>query len=437
MGLFDRFTNKKRQRTLVVGLDGIPFSLLQDLRKQGRIPLMDSLFRKGYFDKMNVCIPEISSVSWSSFITGRQSGEHGIFGFIDLKPGTYEMQFPNFSHLKAPTLWDELADLNKKTVVINMPATYPARRINGALISGFVAIDINKSVYPADLVSNLNQMGYRIDIDTMKARQDHEFLFKELSDTLEGRQRAVDFLWKEIDWDLFIVVVTGTDRLMHFLWNAFEDKDHKHHQDSLGYFGKVDTFVGRLYEKFSELNPSDGDSQDFFMLSDHGFTKIKTEVYLNRWLQESGYLKFQKENPETIMDIGPGSSAFALDPSRIYINLKGKYPLGTVDASDYDRLREELKTGLEKLEYGDGHPVIKKVYRKEELYHGACIDQAPDLVLLSLHGYDLKGRVNVSEVFGLSGLEGMHTQDDAFFFSSRGSECKSIFDAKNIIMKTL
>jgi predicted AlkP superfamily phosphohydrolase/phosphomutase len=56
------------------------------------------------------------------------------------------MYFPNFSHLKAPTLWDELARQDRKTVVINMPATYPARQINGALISGFVAIDINKAV---------------------------------------------------------------------------------------------------------------------------------------------------------------------------------------------------------------------------------------------------------------------------------------------------
>ena len=239
MGLFDKFKKKERRRAVVVGLDGVPYTLLQDLKKRGQIPNMSEIFDKGFFGQMSVCIPEISSVSWSSFMTGTQSGEHGIFGFIDLEPGTYRMYFPNFTHLKAPTLWDDLAVQGKKTVVINMPATYPARRTEGALISGFVAIDINKAVYPNNFIPHLNDMGYRIDIDTMKARQDHDFLFRDLDETLDARKRAVDFFWNEIDWDLFIVVITGTDRLMHFLWDAYEDEGHGHHQHFMDYINNL------------------------------------------------------------------------------------------------------------------------------------------------------------------------------------------------------
>lgn len=108
---------------------------------------------------MSVCIPEISSVSWSSFMTGSQSGEHGIYGFVDLEPGTYQMYFPNFTHFQFPTLWDNLASQGRKPVVINMPSTYPARKINGVLIFGFVAIDINKAVYLTSLTARLNEMG--------------------------------------------------------------------------------------------------------------------------------------------------------------------------------------------------------------------------------------------------------------------------------------
>ncbi|MBU4129124.1 MAG: alkaline phosphatase family protein [Proteobacteria bacterium] len=437
MGLFNKLLKKERNRSVIIGLDGVPFSMLKDLKENSGIPNMSSLFDKGYFGKMNVCVPEISSVSWSSFMTGTQSGEHGIFGFIDLEPGTYKMYFPNFMNLKHNTLWDELSKEDKKAVVINMPATYPAKKINGALISGFVAIDINKAVYPTSIIPDLNKMGYRIDVDTMKARQDHDFLFQDLKNTLEGRRRAVDFLWKEIDWDLFIVVITGTDRLMHFLWNAYEDTGHSYHKNFLDYFKLVDSFVGNIYEKFLSLNGSKEDKNNFFMLSDHGFTKIKTEVYLNRWLQDNGYLKFQKDNPKTIMDIAPDSTAFALDPSRIHINMKGKYPFGKVDISDLNRVCEELKDGLEKLCFDDGNCVAKKVYFKEELYNGPYIDQAPDLVVLSHHGYDLKGRVSSPEVFGLTNLQGMHTQDDAFFFNSNGMQCNSIFEAKKIILESL
>jgi len=398
-----------------VGLDGVPYTLLRDLKKMGHIPFMASIFDKGYFGQMSVSIPEISSVSWSSFMTGTQSGEHGIFGFVDLEPGSYKMYFPNFTNLRASTLWDDIANKGKKSVVINMPATYPAREMNGALIAGFIAIDMNKAVYPSSLAHCLNEMGYRIDIDTMKARKDHDFLFRELEETLEGRERAVDFLWNEFDWCLFIVVITGTDRLMHFVWDAIEDAGHPHHEHFLEYFSELDGFVGRLYDRFLGLEGSKNGENKFFMLSDHGFTGIKTEVYLNRWLQENGCLKFEKEPPGSIIDIGPGSIAFAMDPSRIYINLKEKFPLGKVDGKDYVRIRDELKMGLESLTFQDGDKISKKVLFKEELYWGPYIDFAPDLVILSNHCYDLKGKVNSKKIFGRTDLTGMHSQDDAFF----------------------
>jgi predicted AlkP superfamily phosphohydrolase/phosphomutase len=282
----------------------------------------------------------------------------------------------------------------------------------------------------------LNGINYRIDIDTAKARFDHGYLFQELDTTLAGRRMAVDLLWEEIDWDLFVVVVTGTDRLMHFLWDAYEDKSHKHHQDFLNYFKKVDKFVGWMVDRLTTMPGYRQSSHQIFMLSDHGFTKIKSEVYLNRWLQENGYLYFEKDPPETIMDIGPNSRAFALDPSRIYINLKGKYPYGKVDKSDYEKIRKDIQSGLETLEYNGHRDVIGNVYQREELYTGPFMDQAPDLVLLSNHGFDLKGRVTSDAVFGRTDLSGMHTQDDAFFFSSHGTACDSIFNANKIIAET-
>ena len=92
MGLLDRFNKKERARAVVLGLDGVPHSLLENLKKRGRIPYMASIFKNGYFGRMSVCIPEISSVSWSSFMTGAQSGVHGIYGFMDLEPGTYTLR---------------------------------------------------------------------------------------------------------------------------------------------------------------------------------------------------------------------------------------------------------------------------------------------------------------------------------------------------------
>ena len=137
------------------------------------------------------------------------------------------------------------------------------------------------------------------------------------------------------------------------------------------------------------------------------------------------------------MEIGTGSKAFTMDPSRIYVNLKSKYPLGTVDSKDYERIREEIKIGLEELNFQNNGHVVKKIYLKEELYSGPHLDYAPDLVVLSNDGFDLKGKVNCDNVFGRTDLTGMHNQNDAFFFSTSGAQCKSIFEAKGIVLDGL
>ena len=293
-----------------------------------------------------------------------------------------------------------------------------------------MAIDLKKAVYPADLYSKLKDLNYRIDIDTARARDDHEFLIKDLDQTLTVRKKVANHLWHNYDWDLFMVVITGTDRLQHFLFDAYADENHPYHQAFIEYYQKIDKLIAHFYDLYtSHLSPN---SSRFIMLSDHGFTNIKSEVYINRWLYENGYLKFSKENPQTISDIGEGSKAFALDPSRIYINLKGKYPLGCVEKQDYYRLREELKQAFLEIKF-DGEPILRNVFFKEEIYSGPYLDKAPDLVILSNHGFDLKGSVQKETIFGRSKLQGMHTYDDAFFFNDRGEKCENIFEVKEII----
>jgi hypothetical protein len=59
------------------------------------------------------------------------------------------------------------------------------------------------------------------------------------------------------------------------------------------------------------------------------------------------------------------------------------------------------------------------------------------LVILSEHGFDLKGRVSSDKVFSRSDLSGMHTQDDAFFYNSSGAKCETIFGVKDCILNAL
>ena len=142
------------KKACVVGLDGVPHSMLTRFMDSGVMPNLRDIVAKGRIASMSVTLPEISSVSWSSFMTGKNPGEHGIFGFTDLQEGTYKTGFPNFRDLKCDTMWDRLGQAKMKSVVINQPATYPARPIHGALVSGFVAVQLERDIMDGEAASS-------------------------------------------------------------------------------------------------------------------------------------------------------------------------------------------------------------------------------------------------------------------------------------------
>jgi uncharacterized sulfatase len=113
-------------------------------------------------------------------------------------------------------------------------------------------------------------------------------------------------------------------------------------------------------------------------------------------------------------DIADDTKAYSLIPGRFYINLEGREPRGSVPESEYETVREELKTKLEGLEGPDGRPVCDRVVEKEAAYRGVHDDIAPDLTVVPNHGFDLKSGFKGSEdVFGVGPRNGMHSFDNA------------------------
>ena len=409
MGLFNK---KKTRRVCVVGLDGVPHSLLEKLIAEGVTPRLAEIGRAGPFARMTVTLPEISAVSWPSFATGLNPGGHGVFGFTDLKPGTYDVRFTSSADVKAPTIWDRLGRVRKRAVVVNQPSTYPASSINGALVAGFVAVDFDRAIMPPPLRSKLRRLGYEIDIDTVKCREDHDLLQKQLTATLDGRRRAAILLWENETWDYFELVVTGTDRLQHYLWDALADAEHPRHDFCLSYYREVDRLVGDMFARAREAAAA------FYLLSDHGFCAAEQEVYLNTWLVQEGFLSFEGDTNDSLAALAAGTRAFALDPNRIYVNVAGKYPRGAVRPGDVGAVKAEIRNRLTALSY-KGRPVIKKVFDRDEIYDGPYTEKGPDLVAVAHHGFDVKAHLGKSEVFAKTNLSGMHTYDDAVFWSAQ------------------
>lgn len=420
--------SKKNKKALLIGIDGVPHSLLKTCIEKDVMPNLKQILKQGHtLRPMNASLPDVSSVSWTSFSTGVNPGEHGIYGFTELEPENYSLYFPNSRDVKAPPFWEILgktsrgtSTLSKKylgqvssplrSVILNLPHTYPASPMNGVLVSGFVAIDLKKAVYPESVFQTLRSMNYIIDVDAEKAREDKGAFLKGIFDCFEIRKKAIFHFFEEEPWDLFFACVTESDRLHHFFFDAAGQEDHPYHGPFLNFYAEVDKFIKKLYDSFVEKSGGKG----FLMiLSDHGFAPIKKEVYINPYLQQTGFLELK---PEGLFyeRIGSQTRAFNLDPCRIYVNGQGLYGRGRVRREERLQVLKEVREALESLRSEDGEKVIDKIHQKEEIYRGPYLDRAPDLVCLPRDGYDLKGGIEKKGVFGRTIFEGMHTWHDAF-----------------------
>jgi predicted AlkP superfamily phosphohydrolase/phosphomutase len=404
------------RRVCVVGLDGVPYGLLKRLAEGGVMPHVAAFARGGHLAPMRAALPPISSVSWTSFMTGANPGEHGIFGFTDVDPNSYALRFPLFGEVAVPTFWDTLGQRGLHSVVLNQPSTYPARPLAGVLVSGFVAIDLARAVYPLAQLPALQAMGYRVDADLRQAAEHPDRLLDDLFALLAVRRQAALHCWEQERWDYFQLVLTGTDRLHHFLWRAVVSEDDPRHARAMEYYRAVDEVIGELWDRFYAGRGAETEGEGFLLLSDHGFTEVRREVRLNAWLRERGYLTYRTESPETVADLAPGTRAFALDPGRIYVNVRDRFPQGCVAPEEAPALRAELQAELSALQEA-GEPVIAAVFPREQIFHGARVHLAPDLVALGHPGFDLKGTAREREVFGGTHFQGMHTWEDAFVLS--------------------
>jgi len=435
MGILDRFKSSGK-RLFVLGIDGVPHTLITRLLGRGDLPNLAALVSEGSLVRYNSTLPWVSSVAWSTYMTGVNAGKHGIYGFVDRRPGSYKTFIPTSRHMIGETLWEYLSTHGKRVIVMNVPVTYPPRKVNGILVGGFLSPNLEKAVYPPQFSEQLKQLGYRIDADPWAAYEDKTKLLDDLDETLARRAKAMFYFMDHEEWDFFQCHIMETDRLHHFLWGEMEEDDPVLAPRFYAFYRSLDRVIGELCAKLD-------DDTELVLLSDHGFCGLRQEVYVNHWLAQQGWLAFDVNEPKSLEDMSAQSAAYSLDPGRIYINLRGREPKGCVSpGSQYESLREEIASAaLELADPDSGERVFQAAYRREELYHGPCFNAAPDLLLQPVDGFDPKGAIH-KPVLTHKGsvLVGMHTFDDAFLYI-RGRTIRegtwSIIDAAPTLLQLM
>ena len=193
---------------------------------------------------------------------------------------------------------------------------------------------------------------------------------------------------------------------------------------------KWDKTIGAVLDKFEAL-PGE---KKLISFADHGFAALETEVDLNTFLVQNGYLEYTrpaKDQWDSTV-ISSTSKAFALDPGRIYIHTSD-FARGQVDHAQAEKTAAEIADKLMQLKF-NGQLVMQQVLTRRQAYGDGPIGNPPDLICTAKPGFDLKAKFDRAEIFGFHGRTGTHTVEDAFFYSSDGQQIEFMHQTGQIIL---
>jgi predicted AlkP superfamily phosphohydrolase/phosphomutase len=412
-------------RVLVIGLDGGTFDLILPWVQKGHLPVFKKLMQEGTWGELQSTMPPLTGPAWSSFITGKNPGKHGIYDFMHRNPKGYNWITFNATQRSGISFWRLLGDHGKKVIVFNVPGTYPPEKVNGVLISGYLTPPTASDfVFPAELKSELEEeIGYRSTFypgATYSLGREERFI-QAIEEMTDRTSRVMDFLMKRFPWDCFVGVFQSPDLLQHCLW-----KDLGHPTFGAAFlrlYEKIDRHLGKLLSLLDERTI-------LVILSDHGFGDLKKQIFLNTWLLSKGFLKLRPnltgKIKKTIFNMGlvpmkihqlsvrlgidfsdkmmekkkslfsflgrvvlsledvdwERTKAYAMgNMGYISINLQGREPKGCVKpGEDYRKTVDEITEALYDMKDPEtGEAIIDRVFSREELYSGPHLSEAPDL----------------------------------------------------------
>jgi len=408
MGLFDRLRGDGKPRAAFFGIDGVPYTLIDD--NSDEFENLTAIEAEGSGGAIDSIVPPESSACWPSLTTGINPGQTGVYGFQDRENGSYDTYVPMGRDVQATRIWDRVEGAQRDATVMNVPVTFPPQESVQRMVSGFLSPGVDRAAKPDELRRSLEELDYTIDVNAKLGHDDDKSEFiEDAHETLDRRFEAFKKYVQADDWDLFFGVFMTTDRVNHFLFKHYE-QDGEYKEEFLEFYRKVDRYLGELREMLA-------DDVTMLVASDHGFTSLEREVHFNEWLRQEGWLDYEDDDHEELGDISDDTRAYSLIPGRFYINLEGREPRGSVPQEEYESVRAELREKLESLEGPDGTPVADHVETKAGAFRGDHDDIAPDLTVIPNHGFDLKaGFKGSDDVFGVGPRNGMHSFDNACLF---------------------
>lgn len=414
-------------RVFVIALDGVGFPLIVPWMEAGHLPNISNLFSQGASGELTSTIPPLTGPAWSTFQTGVNPGKHGVLGWT--KRRQYGISVVDGSDIRYKTIWELASASGKKVVSIGLPLTYPPRRVNGVIIPGMLVPRNDKTPsYPREAYADMINAApkYRFfpecsHLLTIKGK------VSSLRSSVKGRTQAALYLSGKEDWDLLMIHFQTTDKAQHELWGVNDNRP------LLEIFKEVDNSVGLLVQEARRKKAT------IILLSDHGMGPQDYTFSINTWLMKEGYLNLKKgpgvQAKKALFRLGltqrrlarlgilfypiayrlgavssffdavgegwlaklinvlflslddidwKATQAYShADVGHIRLNRRKREPEGIISDENANQIIDQL---IEKLRgvvnpY-TGERLCGDVMRREEIYDGPMLEEAPDIVFL-------------------------------------------------------
>lgn len=449
-------TESGPQRAFVLGLDGVPWSLVERWTNEGRLPTFEKLRNEGAAGPFESTVPANTPVAWPSIATGSDPAGHGLFEFMKLNR-QYGQRPHTGSDVMRPALWD----LVSPAVVGNVPMTFPAREFDGEMVTGMMTpADAKEFTHPPALRDEIESRipGYAVGLDWKEYFDRQEAFLDALEELVSNRRELMRLLLERTDWNLAFFVYTAPDRLQHLIWDE---------EVLLAHYETLDDVLAEVVERCEAADAT------LFVVSDHGFGPVHRQANVNEILRREGLIARREQDgvrgivsaagidkdavigalerigvdeetllryvPETLISRAasriPGDHAlYDADFSRtraflhglgsVYINDTERFASGTVPPSEVAEVKREVWDVLENAgdpETGENPLVVV------DPDHGAPAASdvlRPDLLVESVDGYTVNWQFT-DVPFTVPEKAADHSSEGVFFAYGAGIEAGS------------
>ncbi len=379
----------------IFGIDGGSFSVLKPLLETSQLPHLARVLEGGSGGYLESTIPPVTIPAWPSMSTGLHPGGHGCCSFDSFAPGDKKRSFSQIGSgdLGRPALWDQVGAAGGESLIINIPGTYPARALPGAIVTGmFTPSPETACIHPERLRAPLAK---RLGGEPWKTwdfpgRTTPRRIRREIAEVEDSKFETLVFLDEEVpEWKLLWVVFQGGDALQHLLKGRREDLLRD-------YFRQIDGYLGWILER---MEPEG----HLMVVSDHGFAPMRYEFVISHWLREEGFLAFS-ENREVgsreglLSRLASGTRKLFHSPRLeicwektrafpcgygIRLSIRDREPGGVLEPGrEAEAVAGEIVALLKRVKNPfTGEKACSLVARREDLYSGPFLDRVPDILL--------------------------------------------------------